>query len=421
MQIDEGEVQYRLEDDAIDLRCDWTMLWENLIVTPFLLLYVLYHSVEIHLLFTLLVILVSVIKLSVPIAVKKLETKYDKETREYNAKVRAYETEFTTKPHIIKLFGLSTPMVEKMNSIFQIFYRKVFVKKTRCTTIADQISSFLNTFCILVILLIGALLVSRGMITAGAVAAMIGYFSVYNTIMENAGWVIRRIPVIGNSVQRLRLLYEDYEEVSGMSIGQVTEISASNLSFSYGDTVVWDNLKFKIRTGEKVAICGANGSGKSTILKLLSGLTKKYNGSLKLNGTEFREVSIGEWRKQFAYITQEPYLFQAKVWENVALGNLKASREEVLEVMRRTGVEQLANREVSVEKNDLSGGEKQKISIARALLKNPPILIMDEPSNNLDEKTITWLKEFIRESEKTIIFVSHDEGLADLADWKLEL
>ena len=118
---------------------------------------------------------------------------------------------------------------------------------------------------------------------------------------------------------------------------------------------------------------------------------------------------------------QSPYLFQGTVWENVRLGRLDAGEEEVREAIRRVGLEELAEREISDDQEVLSGGERQKISIARALLRNADILLMDEPGNNLDKEALSWLEGFIRDYRGTMLFISHDERMLALADEAVRL
>lgn len=414
--IDIGEAQYRLEDDATDLRCNWVGIIENLIATPVILIFVLFNSVQINLIFTLVVMFISVIKLVVPVVARRVEAKYDKETRTYRALVRGYETEFAEKPHMIQLFGLSTSWIERIDKNYQNYFRNIFCKSVRCTSAATSISSFLDTFCILAILLVGAVLVSTGYITAGAVATMMGYFSVYNKVIQNIDFIVRKLPILSNIVDRMRIFYDNFEDLSGKEIDTVEEISANMLSFSYGDTDVFHDIGFRITFGSKTAINGANGCGKTTLLKLICGLLGKYSGKLYLNSTEMRSVAIASWRKQFAFVEQDPYLFAGSVKENIHLGNLSASENEVNAVLDECGIGYLAERKVSMNQNDLSGGEKQKISIARALLKGSSYLIMDEPSNNLDEMSIEWLCNFIQKSPKTLIYISHDKALQNLAD-----
>lgn len=416
IQIEEGEAEYRLEMDPINLRIYWIQIVEKLFAIPVMLCYVLYKALPVSPLLTAVVFSFSLLKLLVPMAVKKLQAKYDLAKREYDTDVRTLETAITKEPHLVKVFGLSVPFINRLDEKFRTYYKDVLTKSVFCSVFSDKVLSFLDTFCTLAILFTGAVMVSGQTITAGAVAAMVGYFSVFNDIIAKCDFTIRTLPLIDNVAERIRVLYDGAEEKSGITLDAVRNITVKNLSFAYEEKNVFTNKSFTIHTGQKAVICGENGSGKSTFLKLLSGLFQKYQGSLLLNGHELRDIGIDSWRNQFAYAEQTPYLFAGTVRENIHLGNLQATEEQVTAVMEKLGISHLADREVSAAQNDLSGGEKQKISIARALVKDTPILVMDEPNNNLDLATLEWLKDFIRQSDKTILYISHDEELSQLAD-----
>ena len=279
----------------------------------------------------------------------------------------------------------------------------------------------LDTFCTIIILLSGAILVAKGEMTAGGIAAAFGFLSVFNALFKNISSLIRDFPVFGTLADRLTIFYTHEEKSSGAQVSSLDEISVSALSFSYDEKAVFQNVNFTIHQGDKVAISGPNGSGKSTLIKLLCGVLKDYSGHIKINGQELSELSAPNWYDCIAYTEQDPYLFPMSIKENIRIGNLNASDEELDEVIRKLEIEYLIDRDIASEKQQLSGGEKQKISIARALLKNTPIIIMDEPTNNLDTRALAWLGDFIRHSPKTIVFVSHDSDLISGADCVLSL
>ena len=174
----------------------------------------------------------------------------------------------------------------------------------------------------------------------------------------------------------------------------------------------------------KTVIVGENGCGKSTLMKLLCGLITGYRGSIRFggeNGTELYLVAPDVHRGHIAYVPQDPYLFKGTVFENVRLGKLDASDDEVLAVISKIGIEGLADREIGYGGNDLSGGERQKIAIARALIKDADIIFMDEPGNNLDKETLEWLCDFIRSCDRTLVYISHTDKLTAAADRVIEL
>lgn len=419
MKIDEGEAEYRLEMDPIELRVYWLMVRENAFSVLVMFLFLLYKALPVSPGFLLIIVLISVLKLLVPMAVRKLQAKYELAKKEYDTDVRKLETEITGKPYLVKVLGLTEGMILMLKERFEEYYKNVLTKSVTCTVFSDAVLKFLDTFCTLLILFIGAVFTAGGMVTPGTVAAMVGYFSVINNMISKCDYILRKTPVLDAIAERMKVLYDGEEDKNGINTGSISLITAKDLTLSIGDKEVFKNKAFRIHTGEKTVICGDNGSGKSTFLKLLCGLYQNYLGSLKMDEREFSEIRMDSLRRQFAYAQQDPYLFEGTVRENIHLGNLQASDKEVEDVMERLGILALADRQITLGQKELSGGEKQKISIARAVLKNADILLLDEPDNNLDSQTLEWLKNFIRQSNKTIIYVSHDEMLSKAADRRI--
>lgn len=413
----DGELQYRLEQDAIDLRCAWLDLATKYVSIPIILIYLLHHCLRISFAYTLIIFLVSAIKYIIPIVIKNLKVKYDKETREYENLVREYEVEMMEQPHRVKLYGLSGPLSERLDQAYQNYFRNVFTKSSKCTIVANNISNVLDTFCTVLILIVGTLMIAGGVITAGDMVAMFVFYSIFNTLTVSITSVIQNAPIFGTIAERMIVFYKDQEEDFGESVSAVKHIVVSDLGFAYDEKRTLENVNFEIREGDKIAISGSNGSGKSTLIKLLCGVLKGYSGHIIINGRELSEISIKSWYCNIAYTEQDPYIFAGSIRENIHLGNLNASECELDEVIQEMGIEYLVHRDISMDNHELSGGEKQKISIARALIKRTPMLIMDEPSNNLDKDTVKWLQDFIKKSSKTIIFVSHDPELLSCADY----
>lgn len=414
--MEPGEVQYRIEEDPIDLQCDWVELVENIVIIPVTLVYLLYSSLRISVPFTALTLAISALKLVVPAVTKKTLAKYQIQDKEYKTTLRAYEMEMTEKPHMIRLYGMKKSVIARLDGLYMEYFHKVVKKNSRYKTIADSILSVLDTVCVLMILFVGAVMVSCGAITAGSVAAMAGYFGVYNTLISKIDSVIRTVPNYQNDIERVIELYSHEEKHEGESIGDARVIEAKGLGFCYGEQPVFRDVAFAVRKGDKFAVTGANGSGKSTLILLLCGLLRNYTGSVKINGRELRDLNPQIWRKHFAFVQQDPYLFEGSVMENIRIGNPAAGEEEIKTVMEKLGILYFADRTVSAHDKSLSGGEKQRISLARALLKGSSLLIFDEPSNNLDADTTKWIADFIRECEKTVIFISHDQALKQISD-----
>lgn len=416
-----GEAQYRLEQDPIDLRCMWLEVAMKCATLVLVLPYLVYRMVGINFTYAVLVAAVSLLKLYVPVAVRKAEARYDRQEREYRTQASSYEGEMTYRPCAVKLYGLFAPFIERFDKCFENYYRDTLRRSTACSVAAGSVLSFLDTFCLLVLLFAGTVMVAEGRITPGNVVSMVAFFPIWNGFIGRIGFLIRKNLELDNMAERVAALYSGAENFSGKSIGNVADITVEGLSFSYGDKTVIDGVSFRVRRGEKVAICGKNGSGKSTLVKILSGTLGGYQGSVRLDGEEMKGVAVKSWRSQLAFVEQDPYLFVGTIRENVHLGNQEADISKVDKVMEELGIGYLSEREVTPGGDTLSGGERQRVSLARALLKDTPFLVFDEPNNNLDSSTLEWLCGYIARSPKTVIYISHDDALLGAADKKVQL
>lgn len=435
-KLDAGDVQQRLEGDPNDFRIYWVLIVTRLCMAFVTAASLAYSIRDIYWGFICCAIGLMLIKICAPAALKKIRAKYDRKRREYQTTLRAGEAEITEKPHIVRLWGLSEPLIGRLDGLFQSYYKNVFKKNAFYTAVADTASSYLDTFCILAILFTGAVMTARGLISAGQVAAMTGYFAVLNSILENISYIITNFPVMNNMAERMEVLYSTPEAADEAAIsetatgetatgedaaGTFTGFGAKDLSFAYDDNTAFQYPDFAVKSGDKLAVCGDNGSGKSTLIKLLCGLYDKYSGQFLINGRGLERTNVCLLRRLSAYAMQEPFLFSGTVKDNVRLGNPGAGEEKIAHVMKEWGIDALAGRRVSMNQNDLSGGEKQKISIARAVLKDSPILVLDEPEGGLDGGSADKLIRFIRTTEKTVILITHDRRLLEAADHVLRL
>ena len=412
-----GDIQNRLDWDPTSLRCYLVEFFDKGLMISVTFLVLLINSLRLSPVYTLIVFGIALLKLILPLAVRKLEGRYEQETRAYTSQRRSLEAEITQRPCMVKLYGLESAFGEKAHSLYQSFFCQTEKKSIRLSAAAQALSSFTETFCILAILLSGSFLAAKGLITPGTIAAMYGYLAVFNTLLENMGYLIRNTPVLKNTANRLAMFYEDAESgAEDEGSGNITDIFCENLSYAYGERQALPGISFFLRPGEKTALQGPNGSGKSTLMKVMTGLLTGYEGSIRANGRELTEWNLRDYRSHIAYAPQDPYLFEGTVQENIRIANPGMSDRALLTLMDGLGIGSLAKHRITPGNDGLSGGEKQKISIARAMAKDAEILFLDEPGNHLDTSALDWLCSFLRESRKTIVFITHDRRLTDCAD-----
>src|SRR5210317_789793 len=195
------------------------------------------------------------------------------------------------------------------------------------------------------------------------------------------------------------------------------KIEISNLNFEYVENFpVLNNISIDIKKGETSAIVGSTGSGKSTLIKLILRLYDATSGEIKMDATNIKDLEIESLRNKIGLVSQDIFLFEGTVFENIAYGNLDASNEEVWEAARLSESDKfinlLPNKEntiVGERGQKLSGGQRQRISIARAILKNPEILILDEATSSVDNETEAAIQRSldILKKDRTVIVIAH--------------
>ena len=205
------------------------------------------------------------------------------------------------------------------------------------------------------------------------------------------------------------------------------KITMDQVSFEYPGTkrIVLDQVSFTINPGERVAIIGRIGSGKSTCARLMMGLYEPTEGTLLADDTDYRQIDPADLRRSFAYIAQDVILFAGSVRDNIAASAPQASEEDILKASKAAGVHDFVSRHpmgydapVGEHGEGLSGGQRQAVALARAMLINPKVLICDEPTNAMDVEAEVAFKNYVeKEIEgKTFILITHKHAMLDMVD-----
>ena len=200
---------------------------------------------------------------------------------------------------------------------------------------------------------------------------------------------------------------------------------AQNVTFAYEDETILDQYSLKLEPGKITGIHGASGSGKSTILKLLMRFWDVNKGNIKISEENVKEIPTKTLRNTQSYVTQDTELFHDSIANNIAIGKPGAAREEIIKAAQKASIHDMImslpngyDTEVGELGDTLSGGEKQRIGIARAFLHDSPMLLLDEPTSNLDSLNEGIILKSLKEESKgrTVVLVSHRESTMGIAD-----
>ncbi|MDD5928688.1 MAG: ABC transporter ATP-binding protein [Spirochaetales bacterium] len=275
-------------------------------------------------------------------------------------------------------------------------------------------------------LFVSGLLSSKGMMTNEYFLGMVLFaFDLFAPIKAYYG-NIARLTVTDACLDRIESVFDKAEIVNEgkdtlMSAEEAArkglpEISYQNVSFAYGDKEALHGINFDAQKGQMIALVGPSGGGKSTIANLLARFWDVKDGSIKIRGTDIRDVPVANLMDNISMVFQRVYLFQDTVFNNIAMGRTNATREEVIEVAKKARcydfIMKLPNGFDTVIGEggaDLSGGEQQRISIARCMLKDAPIVILDEATASVDADNEHFIQEAISElcRGKTLIVIAH--------------
>ncbi|WP_025705605.1 ABC transporter ATP-binding protein [Paenibacillus graminis] len=368
-----------------------------------------------------------VVALLLPFALKYLSRKLNViYGRKLNAEsaLNAFTQECIDGAEVVR----TTSLGERTDSIFHSKYAE-FMKWAKkgiwFESLTNQVNFFIRIGGMIFIIGYGGVLVKQEIIGVSSVVAFILVFWRMLNPISNA---MVMWPKFQNSLSQLSRALEIFEieeergipngnEILSRNNSEPEMVQFSNVSFAYSPgRVVLDTISFTVKAGTVTAIVGPSGSGKSTILQLLLGFLQPVSGEIRIGSALQAEHDILQWRSDIAYISQEMYVFSGTFFENIALGKLDATLGEVMDAAQKVNMHDMI---MSTPEGygtligegglTLSGGECQRISIARALMKQASIFVMDEPTSALDgENEAAIFREFKNMiKSKTLIIVSH--------------
>lgn len=291
---------------------------------------------------------------------------------------------------------------------------------------------FISQLSGIVIVAGGVILATQGTVTMGAIiAAMMLNSRVIGPVSQIAGMIIR--------LDRTLLSLNNIDEIMKMPVERERnqkylsrpdldgDIVFKDVNFAYKDQKfdVLKNINLTIKKGERVGIIGKIGSGKSTLGKLLINLYEPSKGSVLVDNTDIRQIDPVDLRRSVGYVPQEPFLFMGSIKDNITIGEQFATDEQILKAAQIAGVHDFLGKHekgydliVGERGEGLSGGERQSVTLARAILSNPNILLLDEPTNMMDELSENIFKKKVQTivKDKTVIIITHKPSLLSIVD-----
>lgn len=318
---------------------------------------------------------------------------------------------------------------EKETKKKMIHYKDENLKNAKIQAIGlNKFSSLLGVVGNIIsvfIYLVGGVLIIYDDLSIGSFIAISMYANkIYSPIISFSGVYMIWCPAVIGLKRVSDFFFNEQnvlEEEKIEKVDSVEKIEFSNVSISFGDNNVFNDVNISIVKGDKIQINGDNGSGKSTLIKLLLKNIKPTHGCIKINGFNYDYISKSSVLNKIAYVPQKQFVFNETAMNNITLGLESYDRVLLDKLIKEFGLEKIIDYsnskrvgEIGEQGKKISGGEIQKISICRAILRNKEILIFDEATNNLDDKSIAYIKNYIRHFDKTWIIIDHQNDFSDL-------
>lgn len=309
-------------------------------------------------------------------------------------------------------------------------YRKINIHANFANGIYNPIVEFLTSFGTVLVAAIGGTLALRGSLTAADIVGFFMYLSLFYTPLTTLARLAEDVQTCTASGERVLQLLEEKSDIIekenavdiGLSKGNV---AFCNVSFGYENTELLNNISFEAKSGEMLAVVGATGAGKTTMVSLMERFYDADSGKITLDGTDINDLTLACLRNNLSVVLQDVFLFNGTVMENIRYGAQHATDEEVIKAAKAAHADEFIremadgyNTVVGERGTRLSGGQKQRIAIARAILRPAPVLILDEATSAVDNET----EEMIRQSidalsgKKTIIVIAHRLSTVRSAD-----
>lgn len=357
----------------------------------------------------IVVVSIPITYLSARFIVKKSQP-YFKQQADALGAMNGFVQENLTGFNILKLYVREESSQEDFRQITQKL-QKVGFKASFISGLMMPVLNVISDLTYLLLALLGGLQVIAGRLTVGNMQAFVQYVWQINQPIQNLTQLAGQLQSAKSSLDRIFQVLDEADEVNDetekLDQDLTGQVSFRDVDFQYvAAKPLIRNFNLEVKPGEMVAIVGPTGAGKTTLINLLMRFYDVTKGAITVDGHDIRHLSRQDYRKQFGMVLQDAWLYEGTIKENLRFGNLQATDEEIVEAAKAANVDHFIrtlpggyNMEMNQESSNISLGQKQLLTIARALLANPKILILDEATSSVD----TRLELLIQKAMKTLM------------------
>ena len=379
--------------------------------------------------------LAIVVILSIPVtyfgarSILKRSQPYFKEQAAILGRMNGYVQENLTGFNVLKLYGREETSHKEFSNITDDLQRVGF-KASFISGLMMPVLHAVSDLTYLIVAVLGGLQVIAGRLTVGNMQAFVQYVWQVSQPIQNITQLAGQMQSAKSSLDRIFDILDETEEVEGEEL-EILEPLTGQVIFKQVDFQYVENkplirdFNLEVQPGEMVAIVGPTGAGKTTLINLLMRFYDVTAGSILVDGQDIRQLSRQDYRRQFGMVLQDAWLYEGTIKENLRFGNLDASDEEIVEAAKAANVDHFVrtlpggyNMEMNQESSNISLGQKQLLTIARALLANPKILILDEATSSVDTRLELLIQKAMKRLMKgrTSFVIAHRLSTIQEAD-----
>ena len=394
-----GEVLSRVTNDVDTLGQSLNQSATQMITSVTTIIGVLIMMLSISPLMTLVAILILPVSILLISFVMKYSQRYFRGQQKYLGDVNGQVEEIYSGHNIIKAFNKEEDVIREFNDTNGKLYDSAW-KSQFFSGMMMPVMQFIGNLGYVGVAILGGFLAIRNAIEVGDIQSFIQYVRNFTQPIQQVAQVTNMLQLTAAASERVFEFLEEEEEDQTVPEPVSTEGLQGNVEFDHvhfgysADKIIINDFSARVKEGQKIAIVGPTGAGKTTMIKLLMRFYDVNGGAIKIDGHDVRDFNRNELREMFGMVLQDTWLFHGSIMENIRYGRLDATDEEVIQAARAAHVHRFVqtlpggySMELNEEASNVSQGQKQLLTIARAILADPKILILDEATSSVDTRT----------------------------------
>ena len=420
-KVSNGEVLSRMVNDVDSISTNLEQILSQIITSVTTIIGITIMMLSISLTMTIgSLIVIPLSMMFIVFVVKKSQIHFINQQK-YLGKVNSCVEEIYSGHNVVKVFNREEKEINEFEKLNETLYESAW-KSQFLSSLMMPVMSFIGNIGYVVVAILGGYLAINNKITVGDIQAFIQYNKNFMQPLAQTSQIANIIQATMASAERVIEFLEEKEEIDDVKENINTSdilgnVSFKNVNFGYTkEKTIINDFSIDIKKGQKIAIVGPTGAGKTTIVKLLMRFYDVNSGEILIDGKNIKEFKRSDLRKLFGMVLQDTWLFNGSIMDNIRYGKLDATDEEVINSSKVANAHHFIstlpngyNMEINEEANNISQGQKQLLTIARVILANPKILILDEATSSIDTRTEVLIQSAIKNlmKDKTSFIIAH--------------